>query len=73
VPDAPTKAYYVERVSRCVVVSLVFADSIEDAKRRSIMEGETIDTRYEARGFGRAWRAPEEDREPDEAELDNSG
>jgi hypothetical protein len=61
--EQPRKAYYVERVSRCVTVSLVYADSAEDAKRRDAMEGDCIDTTYQPRGHGRVRRAPEEDRD----------
>lgn len=58
----PTKAYYVERIARTVTTLRVYADSADDAKKRSAMEGEAIDSEHEGRGFGRVRREPMEDR-----------
>lgn len=58
----PRKAYVVERISRCVVTSLVYADSAADARRRDVEEGDAIEVRYEGRGYGRIRRSPEDDR-----------
>jgi hypothetical protein len=67
VPDlgspGPSKAYYVERISRTRTTLLVYADSAEDARRRAIMEGEPIDSTSDPRGFGKVVRAPGEDRD----------
>jgi hypothetical protein len=59
--DQPKKAYFVEKISRAVTLLIVYADSIEDAKRRAAMEGQPIDTQHEGRGFGHVRRAPRED------------
>lgn len=59
----PTKAYYVERVSRCVVTLRVFAHSETDARFRVIQgdDDEQIETEYHAKGWGAVYRVPEDD------------
>lgn len=58
----PKKAYYVERVSRCVTTVLVYANDADDAKRRSAKHGEGQDSEYHPKGFGKVYRAEGEDR-----------
>lgn len=60
----PTKAYEVERISRCVTTVLVYADNPEDAKRRSARHGEGQDAEYSAKGFGQIRRNEDRDRQP---------
>jgi hypothetical protein len=58
----PKKAYEVERISRCVTTVLVYADSAEDAKRRSAVEGDGQDAEYFGKGFGQVRRNEDKDR-----------
>jgi hypothetical protein len=57
-----TRAYYVDRVSRCAVTILVYASSAREAEaaaRRG--EGLELGAEYQARGYTRARRAHGED------------
>jgi len=56
------KAYEVDRVSRCVTTVLVYADSAEEAKRRSAEHGESQDAEYESKGFAGVRRNEDRDR-----------
>lgn len=54
------KAYEVERISRCVVTGIVYAENAREARQLAgSMSGE--DAAYEPRGVGRVRRAPHHD------------
>jgi hypothetical protein len=61
--ERPTKAYYVERITRGVTVALVYADTVEDAKRRYLAgDYEKASTEHEGRGWGAIRRDEVRDR-----------
>ena len=56
------KAYYVDRISRCTVTMLVYAESAVEALRKAKEEDtQESNANYQHRGYGRPVRAPEED------------
>lgn len=58
----PTKAYYVERIGRTVTQVLVYAENGMDAVARARAgRGVEIASETRPRGYGRAYRAGNED------------